>query len=124
MIKKEPNYKLHVLYATVTAFVLVFVIHVGKKNLSLIDTSKSEDTLRNTFTGDSVDRAFYSWGAIALVLFSAAAFDSTASLAAAFAWLLLVAVILVNTDYLLKVMGWSNTTSGGGGGTTTRISIR
>jgi hypothetical protein len=108
MVKKEPNYKLHVLYALTTGFVLVFVIHLAKGQLSLIDTSKSEDTLRNTFTGDSVDRAVVAWGVLALVLFSMAAFDSTASLAAAFAWLILISVILVNTQTLLKIMGAYN----------------
>lgn len=105
MVKKQPNYKLHVLYAVTLSFIIVFMIHIAKGKLSLVDTSKSEDTLGNTFKGDSVNQAIVGWGVIALVLFSMAAFDSTAGLAAAFAWLILIAVLLINADTLLKIAG-------------------
>lgn len=105
MVKKQPNYKLHVLYATTLAFIIVFMVHIAKGKLALVDTSKSQDTLTNTFKGDSVDSAIVGWGIIALVLFSMAAFDSTAGLAAAFAWLILISVLLINADTLLQIAG-------------------
>lgn len=108
MVKEQPNYNLHVLYALTIGFGLVFVVHIAKGKLSLLDTSKSEDTLKATFTGDTVDKALMGWAFIALVLFSAAAFDSTAPLAAAFAWLILVSVLLINATTILKIAGYYN----------------
>lgn len=116
MVKKQPNYKLHTLYALTTAFVIVFGLHIAAGRLSLWDTSQSESTLKNTFHGDSVTSALVSWGLIAFVLFSMSAFDSTAPLSAAFAWLILLAVLLINADRILKVAGYFNTPSGGAGG--------
>lgn len=105
MVKKQPNYKYHVLFAVSMGFIIVFVTHLAKGQLALVDTSKTESTLKSTFEGDSVERAFVGWGIIALVLFSASSFDSTASLAAAFAWLILISVILLNGQTLLKISG-------------------
>lgn len=116
MVKKQPNYKLHVLYAVSLGFIIVFLTHLAKGELALIDTAKTESTLKSTFEGDSVDKAFIGWGVIALVLFSAAAFDTTASLAAAFAWLILISVILLNADTLLRIAGARGNDSVGGSG--------
>ena len=118
MVKKQPNYKLHVLYGVTLGFLLVFITSVAKGKLSLVDTKKTESTLSSTFEGDSVDKALVGWGAIALILFSMAAFDSTASLAAAFAWLILISVLLLNAQVLLKAAGAYNTgaINGAGGG--------
>ena len=124
MVKKRPNYKLHVLYAVTLGFVIVFITHLAKGELALIDTAKTESTLKSTFEGDSVDKAFIGWGVIALVLFSAAAFDSTASLAAAFAWLILISVVLLNAQTLLKAAGYQQTSGGDGGGGTGKKMIK
>lgn len=103
MVRKQPNYKLHTLYALTTAFIIVFGLHILNGKLALWNPETSESNLRNTFRGDSVRSATVAWGVIALVLFSAAAFDSTAPLAAAFAWLILISVILINTDRIVAI---------------------
>jgi hypothetical protein len=108
MVKKQPNYNYHVLFAVTTGFLLVFVVHLAKGKLSLINTDMTSNTLSSTFKGDSVERAFIGWGMIALVLFAAAEFDSTAPLAAAFAWLILVSVLLINAETLVKIAGYYN----------------
>lgn len=105
MVKKQPNYKLQVLYAVTLAFTMVFLLHIAKGKFSLIDTSQSEDTLGNTFKGDRVQEAVVAWGIIAFVLFSMSTFDTTAGLAAAFAWLLLLSVLIINADTLLVLAG-------------------
>jgi hypothetical protein len=110
MVKKEPNYQYHVLFAVTSAFLLVFTVNLAAGKLALLDTKKSEDTLTAMFKGDSVSSAFIGWGVIALVLFSASSFDGTASIAAAFAWLILVAAILLNGQQILKIMGATTST--------------
>ena len=115
MVKKQPNYKLHTLYALTTAFLIVFGLHIANGKLSLWNPDQSESTLRNTFRADSVGNAMKAWGVLALVLFSMSAFDTTAPLSAAFAWLILVAVLLMNSDRLLAVANAGASTGGGGG---------
>lgn len=119
MVKKQPNYKLHTLYALTTAFLIVWGLHIVNGKLSLWNPDQSESTLRNTFRGDSVSQAMKAWGVLALVLFSMSAFDSTAPLSAAFAWLILIAVLLMNADRLLAIAGYNeplgNVTGKGGG---------
>lgn len=118
MVKKQPNYKLHTLYALTTAFLIVFGLHIANGRLSLWNPEQSESTLRNTFRADAVGNAMKAWAVLALVLFSMSAFDSTAPLSAAFAWLILIAVLLMNADRLLAIAGsnpYGNVTGKGGG---------
>lgn len=115
MVKKQPNYKLHTLYALTAAFIIVFGLHLASGKLSLWEPEKSESTLRNTFRGDSAQQAMIAWGVLVIVLFSMAAFDSTAPLSAAFAWLILIAVLLMNADRLLKIAGATNKRTSGSG---------
>lgn len=116
MVKKQPNYKLHVLYALVSAFLITFTLRIKQGPISVSNTTQTEGTVRNTFRADAVGEAMKGWVVIAVVLFSLSAFDSTAPLAAAFAWLILVTVVLANTDRLFELFSTAPTGVGGGGG--------
>jgi hypothetical protein len=124
MVKEAPNYKLHVLYALVTAFLVVYLTNISKKKLKIVGTTKGEPSnnwaarAKTIATGDSVEQSLVGWGVIYLVLFSAVAFDSTAPLAATFAWLILISVILVNTEAIYAILNNAFTPARGGGGGT------
>jgi hypothetical protein len=99
---------------------LVFVTHVAKGRIGLWDYNQSQDKIVNAFTGDSVENAILAWGFIMIVLFPMSEFPSTAPLAAAFAWLIFISVILVNADVLMKIAG--NTPALGGSGSASQTS--
>lgn len=105
MIKKEPNYPRHTLVALFLGVTTVFVVHVAKGRIGLWNYNQSQDAVVNAFTGDSVMNALIAWGFIFFVLLTMSEFPSTAPLAAAFAWLILISVILVNGDTVIKILG-------------------
>jgi hypothetical protein len=101
-------YRYHVLFAMFSAFIIVYGTHLATGKLSLWDPSSSESTLQKTFKGDSIGLSLISWGVLFTVVFSMSTFDTTASLASAMAWLILISVILINADVILKITGSYN----------------
>ena len=103
------NYQYHALFALSIAFLIVFATQVYVKTGSGTTASeKTGNNIKDSLNGASGAASLKAWAILAFVLFSAASFKTTQSLAAAFAWLILVAVVLVNGEQLLKMV---NTTA-------------
>ena len=60
-----------------------------------------QNMLVEAFKGDTLSASLVGWGIIFVVLMFLASFDSTAPIAAAFAWLIFVAVALINAEKIL-----------------------
>lgn len=96
------NYQYHVLFALSVSFIFVFGTHMAAVHFG--NTQETTGKIQQTLNGSSTKASLIGWGFIAAVLLAMAEFDSTASLAAAFAWLILVSVLLINGKAVLDVV--------------------
>lgn len=95
------DYSYHTLFALSMAFVIVMVTHMTAKNLG--NTEETGNAVRDTLNGQSARTSLWGWLFIFIVLLSASSFKSTQSLAAAFSWLILISVLLVNGQSLFRI---------------------
>lgn len=69
----------------------------------MANPASSSTTNKTLQAGFNLLQPSAAWALIFVVLMAGAYFDSTAPLAAAFAWLILVAAILANAETLLTI---------------------
>ena len=99
------NYKYHTAFALSVAFIIVFGLQAAAKTGigGVTASEKTGNVVKDTLSGASAAASLKAWAVIAFVLVSAASFKSTESLAAAFSWLILISVILINGQQALKI---------------------
>lgn len=104
VVRKQPNYRLYAIEAVFIAFVIVWTTHIAAGKLSLWDSSQSENTLKKTFQGDTVQWSIWGWLVITTVVAFGVSNNVTAKFTAAFAWLILISVVLINGEQFLKLV--------------------
>lgn len=109
------NYQYHTLFALSVAFLIVFATQMYvKTGAGGTATEATGNNVRDSLNGASGAASLKAWALIAFVLFSMSSFKSTASLAAAFSWLILVSVVLMNGMSLMQMFGVKGSTPPGG----------
>lgn len=102
--EQGTNYRYHTLYALSIAFLIVFATQIYVRTASGgTATEATGNRVKDSLDGAAGAASLKAWAVIALVLMSMSGFKSTQSLAAAFSWLILISVVLINGQQLLKI---------------------